>query len=102
MKALYNSRGEPIALRDDDDLFTLFGEFLGCYERSVEVFITCDGDYLGEVIEGNYFVRHRRSPHQDTTFPAPGRVERMSHYGRLSPATEIALPNGYQDVDRLS
>lgn len=55
---LYSSKGIPIAFLSDNNVYSATGKFLGCLDGKYVV----GTEYVGELYEGNHFVRQRFRP----------------------------------------
>lgn len=97
---LYNSRGEHIANMVNQHLHAPSGSNIGHYLEQQRIFIDMRGRYLGEIMADDRLLVRKSSPHRNTNFGVRGNAGNVGNYGNPGRRGNMAMPAGYEDVDR--
>lgn len=99
MEYLFNSQGQHIANQVGDQLHAPSGENIGHWLEKENIFIDMQGNYLGEIIQGNRLMHNTQSPHLDFNFGTRGDFGNAGTYRDPGRYPDIGTFEFWEDVD---
>ena len=96
---LYTSRGEPIALEWQGQLYSRAGIYVGHYLPAHGILVDRYGRYLGELACEDRLVVNQASPHRAAHFGLSSPFGAVGPTGLTGSVGPVTLRGGYADVD---
>jgi hypothetical protein len=98
MQFLFSSLGDHIASEVNGHLHSPSGDNIGHFLSQFGIFIDMDGQYLGEIVEGNRLMFRRSSPHRSVNYGVYGNYGNCGDYGNPGNRGPIGMIPDYEDV----
>jgi hypothetical protein len=97
-RALFNSRGEHVAMELDGHLYSPEGKYIGYWSADMEAYISKDGHYIGQVVEEDRLARDPSWRFKNLTFGRGYEGDRRGWH-RVGDTYRVTLPYGLEDAD---
>ncbi|MDG0860339.1 4-fold beta flower protein [Staphylococcus equorum] len=98
-KHLYDLKGKHIAKFRNGKLYTKKGKHVGWYNENKEIFISNNGNYIGEIKKNDRLLMKKNSPNNNILFPSKGSSGNIPSSGTRPSKTQTVKPLGYEDID---
>ncbi|MBY0549928.1 MAG: hypothetical protein K2W95_21825 [Candidatus Obscuribacterales bacterium] len=97
-KALFNSKGEHIAMETGGHLYAPSGKYLGYWSADMEAYISKEGRYLGQIVEDNRLGADPTWRFRHLSFTKGYEGDRAG-WNRVADVNRVFLPYGFEDVE---
>lgn len=98
VKFLYDSQGSPVASLINNNLYSNEGKYIGYFLAEYNIFVSQNGNYLGEIVFDNRLLFNEYSPYRFTNFGATGTPGNVGSYANPGNISAIPLPAGYSNI----